>query len=534
MIRGKKRMLVPAKELAVQQNISIHNKFELEVVDVKTGVTKGKALAYNVICDQLYNYLLQPTAYAKQIHFGSGSGTPSTTDTALFHFEGNVALSDIENTEFGYDYQNGVFWCRRMAQINPEVAVGVNITEVGIAQGAGQNTLCTHALLEDMNGNPISIQKTDTDLINVYVTIFLHTQQSEVNPYVWFPKKTSTGTTKGAEGSAHYSATNFMRWLFGVYYLDSTFYAIKNMQCVLQPGVNPPALNNRDAGAGMAVNTFAITFDKTNKRIVFPAVRFGVNAGNLTSGGMAVGFYTYGVTAGPSLLAFILDSKGDWFNGSVITGEAVATGDGATKDFATKYSMPQNATVYVDGEPVAATVDSVPLMYNDMGAYFVLIEDGNPAGPGDYNYGVVGVSKNGATTTGQARVGYSIWYNPFYALGIASFRQEINPTNLEVEVSDDLVNWTQLTLANISQVTNVPDALQHKKYWRVNAWNGTAIRNCVYEMTSGSLTGKNIHFATPPAPGAVITADYTTKVIAKDDQHVFDIAMTINFGEYNP
>ena len=38
--------------------------------------------------------------------------------------------------------------------------------------------LCTHALLQDMNGNNISIQKTNTDVINIYATVYLHFNQA--------------------------------------------------------------------------------------------------------------------------------------------------------------------------------------------------------------------------------------------------------------------------------------------------------------------------------------------------------------------
>lgn len=53
-------------------------------------------------------------------------------------------------------------------------------------------------------------------------------------------------------------------------------------------------------------------------------------------------------------------------------------------------------------------------------------------------------------------------------------------------------------------------------------------------FTADTLTGKNIHFTEPPAEGAVITADYTTPVIPKDDQHVFDLTVTLTFNEHIP
>jgi hypothetical protein len=51
-------------------------------------------------------------------------------------------------------------------------------------------------------------------------------------------------------------------------------------------------------------------------------------------------------------------------------------------------------------------------------------------------------------------------------------------------------------------------------------------------MTSENIKATNIHFSVPPAEGAVITADYFTKTIAKDENHVFDMTVTIQPGEY--
>ena len=47
-IRGQKRTLPQKKEVAI--NASIHNRFDIEVVDSQTGEVKQKAQADNVIC----------------------------------------------------------------------------------------------------------------------------------------------------------------------------------------------------------------------------------------------------------------------------------------------------------------------------------------------------------------------------------------------------------------------------------------------------------------------------------------------------
>ena len=52
-------------------------------------------------------------------------------------------------------------------------------------------------------------------------------------------------------------------------------------------------------------------------------------------------------------------------------------------------------------------------------------------------------------------------------------------------------------------------------------------------ICASANSGKSIHFATAPASGAVITADYHTPTIAKDTNHVFDLTVTIQLGEYS-
>ena len=87
MIRGTKRPRVKAVEIIepkaqkidAKLNASIHNRFDIEVVDVKTGEIKQRAQAENVICNALWTRLFTPGAYFNYIHYGTGSGTPAAT-----------------------------------------------------------------------------------------------------------------------------------------------------------------------------------------------------------------------------------------------------------------------------------------------------------------------------------------------------------------------------------------------------------------------------------------------------------------------
>ena len=79
----------------------------------------------------------------------------------------------------------------------------------------------------------------------------------------------------------------------------------------------------------------------------------------------------------------------------------------------------------------------------------------------------------------------------------------------------------------------IPEELKHKKFIRISADNQLVFNNDASGFFFGdNLRTKAVVFDAPPAPGAVITADYHTPVIAKDENHVFDVSMTIHCGEY--
>ena len=110
---------------------------------------------------------------------------------------------------------------------------------------------------------------------------------------------------------------------------------------------------------------------------------------------------------------------------------------------------------------------------------------------------------------------------------------------LTAQASDDLTSWadcgTVTTDGSTAHELAVDAAYQKKKYFRfVNTSSSTDgetffIRNAYAAVADPE---HNISFATPPAAGAVITADYTPDCIAKDSNHVFDLNIVLTFGEY--
>lgn len=508
MVRGRKRELEPARKVEADLSASIHNRFDVEVVDARTGEVRQRAQAENVICEQLWTRLLKPDSYFNYIHYGTGEGTPSAADTSLFHFLGGLsikaddAVTDISYSQSRYSY-------RQKVQIAENVAVGEVITEVGIAYSSAASSLCTHAMLKDMNGNKISIAKTGTDIINVYATIFVHWPAALVNDGIQI-----AGLTAARDG--------FMAYLAGRCEDSYYHYAAAPAYAELVPSRQFKKVDSASSYPICYTQTKCV-YNVEKHTIILTATRVPVENGNLKGG-------SSGIILSSKLsdsADIYLETGHQWFVGSNITGEAIGTGDGATQDFTTGFDYPQNAVIYVDGVVSRdVVVDCVPFRYQEMGMYFnrITIEGGS-----------VYPSINRPVIQ-EIYIGYvqpGTYENPNWASGVRSFAYQYIQS---VAVSDDLIHWDYLfgdatSTKDLSGSCEIPEELKNKRYWEIRGreLNGNF---CINELLSDTLTGFNIHFPTPPPAGAVITADYTTKCIAKDANHVFDLTVTIHLGEY--
>lgn len=478
-----------AQRLDTKLNASIHNRFDIEVVNAETGEVKQRAQAENVICNQLWTRMFVPNTYFNYIHYGTGSGTPSAANTSLFTFLGYGTPATGDDV-YTYDWNNCWASLRRKIQLSESTAVGSALTEVGIGYSTGASSLCTHAMLKDMNGNVISIAKTSTDIINIYATVFLHWSVAgydNANIKI-FPMPRSAeilyllGMSSSAFGSVVFSAGAISSWYSPISSRPWTF------------------------------GTLAKTYSSANKTITLTATRLAAASANV-GGIKAIGI---GTCVSDSLYPYIvLEVGGSWFSGTAITGEAIGTGDGSTVNFATDFPLLTGTPkIYIDGveQTTGVTVDlNKPTLFNtDDGAMPLEIVSGLLYGD------QVIPTYTGGTVSGQE----TIYYNPYYALyGIASFTAR----NCNVKVSNDLITWTTVT-------SPVSASYKNYKYWKLTATSTTnvGLSNVVFD----GLTAYNIHFTVAPASGAVITADYTTKTIAKDANHVFDFSLTIQFGEH--
>ena len=528
MTRGMKRVSPVTKNFDTR--IDIHNRFDIEVIDSRTGVKRKEARAYNLICDKMWTELEKSRTTSKhmwfyKIAYGRGTGTPSASDTDLFS---PISSVTAENLTYGVDYPNATCWIRKSITIDELTSVGETISEIGIRSYG--NVLCTHAMLQDMNGNPISIEKGDTDILNIYATVYVH----------FSPELVDVNNPIQVDLRSVRSTYSFIRWLAGD--VNSSNYYSKGGLRIFGPIKG--RLEGNDQYSLTSYGSFnwvsaAVSYDAANKKYTLTG-RSPYSDNNNFKG---LGWWT--ILSGNYLSSYgkyempqvAIKAAPPVFNGSTVLQESVGTGDGTTVDFATKFDYPTNAKVYVDGEIVNDVVVSrEPLYSNNMGQYFEAIEvaDGKAYPTFNYTssmYGMVMGSIDNVFLGGST----NLFYNPNWQFGITSFRLQYYKYK-NVAVSDDLVNWHYIygseTSTGLGNTTvTVPAEHRYKKYWRFNV-SDTKSAN-TYSFVATDITGKNIHFATPPSEGAVITIDYETPVIAKDANHVFDLSFSIYLGEYN-
>ena len=160
----------------VKAGVNFHNRFDIEVRDLKTGELKQKGQAENIILDRMYERLCNFNSYFDYIHFGQGTGTLDPSRNALFNKLGYKSAT-TEETIKAFPVSK---WTRKIT-LNPEEYAGYKITEVGISDSSSY--INTHALVKDAEGNPLSIDKTDTDVIVIYATVFVELQNKSENIY---------------------------------------------------------------------------------------------------------------------------------------------------------------------------------------------------------------------------------------------------------------------------------------------------------------------------------------------------------------
>lgn len=532
MIRGTKRP-VPEKKLSV--NVGLHNRFDIEVRDAVTGELRQRARAFNVICDTLWDKLLYvyngywylpATNYFYQILYGSGTGTPAASDTALFNQLGYRTLS-ISSFTRHTDVLNGIAYVQAFVTLQAGDNVGDTLTEVGI--GYDNTTCATHAMLEDMNGNPISIEKTATDVITIYATIYLH----------WSPGGWANGSIFIADNiGSNAGVTTNTTWDVVKMLAGATGHQTSLRPILFMPLVMGAVTTMDNGNVSDGTSNFLV--DKAAKKVT-AAYRYNVADRNI---GIRLINATINYASTGQFCRML--SEG-WYTPAAITGEAVGTGDGSATVFKTAFPIKTAGTVKVNGAAMASGVTMRTGAINRTNAAYFLRPVAGKTSANTILYtlfpaGMLITTANDHTVLEVYNKTPAVVENPSYSDGITELviRAVNYAGSITIEASDDLASWDAICTAQafpasgIGPITvSVPAALQNKRFFRLctptasNSNYGAFVR-----FVAGDGAEGNIIFDAPPAAGAVITADYTPDCIAKDEDHVFDLTLEITFGEY--
>ena len=148
--------------------IGLRGEYKIETVKIIEGVEKRKLICDwfpNIITNGGLNRVGVSSTYLDYCHVGSGSASPSLTDTALETFIG--ASSDVQsssNVSSGSPDYTMLY--TKVFRFDPGVATG-NLSEVGIGWTLATGSLFSRALILDGVGSPTTITVLADEYLDV-------------------------------------------------------------------------------------------------------------------------------------------------------------------------------------------------------------------------------------------------------------------------------------------------------------------------------------------------------------------------------
>ena len=510
-----------------------------------------------------------------EIALGKGSGTPKTSDTALFQPLWQKAKDSTSSSYHARTSESNEEWI----QLTNKYTIPANTTYVGTITECGlyhySRLLCTHALLLDAEGNPISIEKTDLDVLIIEVTIRLYFTENESIKMIradHTPFWTHLFSGDDEKACLHY--TNNLEVLWSIQdSLDG----------------NEMYLNNFSRGFSPAWNSYlstAICNGKqdipitTPRELTFNAARLGTDwpvTGQHFIKGLRI------------MRSFIISFPNtDIFPAYNITGMDVGIGDGETTEFICpmNYFVKDTDKIYIDGILQTRGVDYIVendnnnqmlpelMACNDAiitGGYYQIDSYNNNFDAPVFR-AVLNASKiTGFNDSGFRGAGNKATYATMFDKDRPLFidmQKEVKVNTFQIgsgyncstfhggvkytlSYSDDGVNYVELatiikTTYTVSKVTF--DTIT-KRYFKVtieyvsdtsnvssNAYERTIESDIIYSAAVDKnnlcllgYVGHGIQFTNPPAEGAVITMDATTDLPMKNENFVFDTTLKLSY-----
>lgn len=492
--------------MKIKTGVNFHNRFDV----VKNGDWVG--YAENIILDQMYSRVCNLREFFANIHFGTGTGTPTPDRTSLFSHLGTKSAVFEERV-----YADPTSKIVKKIVLNPEEYVNQTITEVGVAYGSSSTHLVTHAMIKDSEGNPLSIYKTDLDLIEIYATVFVTLSTSDENLLFMGPRN------------------NFIRKLLDN---DNTSYSstVYLQDCPwLAKGENP----SDRLGAKETTTTVNVT-----ARTRTSTCRFGVTEGNGEISRIQFG----------TSLVRLLPTTGI-FESHNSTNVVLGVGDGATTEFLVPNRRISNLSVKIDGVVTNDYTVTTEDDYYSLPTFPLTTGRGFAMNYGQFMYRLNGVIIIGMPITGASGVPMHVGYidpsdgiSVVYLGGIGS---ALNSENYAVSddgkilritltydnsvsyiESDGTKAWLRSEPEGVTWTSVYPGSSGEINFEDYKSYTLSSSENyawCLQKLYPDAIS--KVVFNTAPAQGVKITADYTTPYPPKDENYVFDVTFEYTFGE---
>lgn len=473
--------------MKIKAGVNFHNRFDI----VKNGEWVG--YAENIILNQMYNRICNFNSYFVNIHFGTGSGTLTPDRTSLFNHLG-TKTAVVEETIKALPTSK----VTKKIVLMPEEYVGQTITEVGVAYGSSASNLVTHAMIKDAEGNPLSIEKTGIDVIEIYATIFVTLIDS--NGVTFFNE--SIFSTKRES--------------------NVLFEYLISERTSLSPTIMLESHNREDRMpyiSTIAKKTPSVSVNTANRTRTY-SVRFGVDEANY-------GASIYSVSL-EGICRKVLNIA------HTLSGHIIGVGDGVQDTFEIPHSI-TNPVIKVNG---SINTDNIVTVFDEPNHRISPMLFAEELFPEDYQLNVWAEPYADYSVTFEASRYLVSWKNKVSLRGKTLTMQMRGrssdlTSHLELETSEDGSNWTtRLTLSGTytaglreRQILVDWDDL----YYRLRAVNGFREGNLWIEPDESKIS--KVVFNTPPAIDDVITIDGTLPYYPKDENYVVDVTFELQFGE---
>lgn len=565
-------------QINLQDHIKVVTNYNLKLL--RNEVLLQEVNTHNILTNTFWLGRSDQAYYVKgiqscDIKLGKGSGTPNTSDTDLFQPLWQKAKDSTSSSYHARTSESNEEWI----QLTNKYTFPANTTYVDTITECGLydtfRSLCTHALLLDAEGNPISIEKTDLDVLIIEVTIRLYFTENESIKMIRADHTPFWTHLFSAEpqGCLHY--TNNLEILWSIQdSLDG----------------NEMYLNNFSAGNAYEWNSYlstAICNGKqnipitTSRELTFNTARLGTDwpiTGQHFIKGLRI------------MRSFIITFPNtDIFPAYNITGMDVGIGDGATTEFICpmNYFVKDTDKIYIDGILQTRGVDYIVendnnnqmlpelMACNDAiitGGYYQIDSSYNNNLSAPVFRAVLNATKlTGFSSYGFYAAGNKATYTTMFDKDRPLFidmQKEVKVNTFQIgsnyyyntsnggvkytlSYSDDGVDYVELAtiIKTTNSVAKVTFDTITKRYFKVAikyVSNTSNVSSGAYSNTTTATSdysaavdknnlcllgyvGHGIQFTNPPAEGAIITMDATTDLPMKNENFVFDTTLKLSY-----